>query len=60
MKILPSLHQGSAQRVFIRKFKTDPMDYTISMSILITAAANADFDGDKLLSAILRGVVKTF
>jgi len=49
----PSLHQGSAQRVFINKFKTDPMDYTISMSILITAAMNADFDGDELNCIIL-------
>jgi len=42
----PSLLQGSAQRVKITRFKTDPKDHTISISILIVKAPNADFDGD--------------
>lgn len=37
----PSLEQGSSQRVGITKFKTDPADHTISMSILICKAFNA-------------------
>lgn len=45
---MPSLLQGSAQRVRITKFKEDPEDHTISMSILIVKAFNADFDGDAL------------
>jgi hypothetical protein len=44
----PSLLAGSAQRVFITKFKTDVHDNTISISILITKAPNADFDGDEM------------
>jgi hypothetical protein len=44
----PSLLQGSAQRVYISEFKTDPRDTTIGMSILIVPAPNADFDGDEL------------
>lgn len=48
----PSLLQGSAQRVFITKFKTDPADTTISLSILICKAYNADFDGDALNCSI--------
>lgn len=41
----PSLLQGSAQRVYITKFKTDIDDKTISTSVMIAKAANADFDG---------------
>lgn len=44
----PSLLQGSIQRVFVRKVKTDPDDKTIQLSILITTAPNADFDGDMM------------
>lgn len=44
----PSLLAGSAQRVFITKFKTDVHDNTLSLSILITKAPNADFDGDEM------------
>lgn len=44
----PSLLQGSAQTVGITRFKKDPSDHTISMSILIVSAMNADFDGDSL------------
>lgn len=49
----PGLLQGSLQHVYITKFKTDPGDFTISMSILITAAFNADFDGDELNAIVL-------
>lgn len=44
----PSLLYGSMQRVFIPKVKINPKDKTISMSDLITAAFNADYDGDQL------------
>lgn len=37
----PSLLQGSAQRVRITKFKTDPSIHTISLSIIIVRAYNA-------------------
>lgn len=48
----PSLLQGSAQRVWISRFKTNPSDTTISLSILICKAYNADFDGDALNCSI--------
>lgn len=38
----PSLLQGSAQKLGITKFKTDPNDHTVSFSILIVRAFNAD------------------
>lgn len=38
----PYLLMGSAQAVYITKFKDDPADHTISMSILIVRACNAD------------------
>lgn len=44
----PSLLQGSIQKVYIPKIKTDPDDRTISLSILIVSAPNADFDGDNM------------
>jgi hypothetical protein len=37
----PSLLQGSIQNLKITKFKTDPTDTTISMSILVVTAPNA-------------------
>ena len=42
----PSLLQGSALRVTISRFKTDPTDHTIGLSILTVKSLNADFDGD--------------
>lgn len=42
----PSLLQGSALRMTIAKFKTDPTDHTIALSILCVKSLNADFDGD--------------
>lgn len=44
----PSLLQGSIQKVFIPRVKTDPDDKTIGISILCTTAPNADFDGDQM------------
>jgi len=44
----PSLHRGSIQTVRITKVKTDVEDNTFSMSYLIAASFNADFDGDEL------------
>jgi len=49
----PSLLQGSTQLVGISKFKNDPYDMCISMSILIAKSPNADFDGDELNVIIL-------
>lgn len=44
----PSLLKGSAQRVGIAGFHTDPGNHTIAMSISLCVAFNADFDGDEL------------
>lgn len=44
----PSLERGSAQKLRITKVKTDTDIPTISLSILIVRAYNADFDGDAL------------
>lgn len=43
----PSLLRGSIQKVFITKFKKDPNDNTIGISIFICPPMNADFDGDE-------------
>lgn len=42
----PSLTAGSTVMVRITKVKTDPQDYTMSVSIITVSASNADFDGD--------------
>ena len=44
----PSLARGSIQSVYISKVKTDVDDPTVSMSILVVRALNADFDGGAL------------
>ncbi|MBE0438164.1 MAG: hypothetical protein IBX57_00155 [Gammaproteobacteria bacterium] len=41
----PSLTRGSAQQLFVTKIKTDPNINTVSVSVLILPAWNADFDG---------------
>ncbi len=41
----PSLKQGSFQRVFISKFKTDVTDLSLGVSILICRAFNAELIG---------------
>jgi hypothetical protein len=38
----PSLKRGSAQQLFITRFKRDLSDYTIGLSVLILTAYNAD------------------
>lgn len=50
----PSLVRGSIQTLRITKVKTDPKINSISLSVLVLKAYNADFDGDALnLSLIL-------
>lgn len=44
----PTLLQGSIQRVFITVVKTDPLDTTISLSVLLVKAMGGDFDGDEM------------
>lgn len=44
----PSLLRGSANLVYIRKFKTDIDDHTVGFSQLIVKAGNGDYDGDCL------------
>lgn len=44
----PSLLRGSANLVYVSKFKTDVNDYTIGFSQLIVKAGNGDYDGDAL------------
>lgn len=44
----PSLTRGSMQSLGVSKIKTNPNDNTISLSVLVLAAYNADFDGDAL------------
>ena len=44
----PGLKLGSQQTLYITIVKTDPRDWTISLSSLILAAPNADFDGDNM------------
>lgn len=44
----PSLLQGSALRTTISRFKTDPSDQTVGLSILTVKSLNADFDGDAM------------
>lgn len=48
----PSLSRGSIQRLRITRIKTDPEIPTLSISILIVRAYNADFDGDALGGAL--------
>lgn len=44
----PTLARGSIQVLFITKVKTEINDTTISWSLLVLTAANADFDGDEM------------
>lgn len=48
----PSLLQGSALRKTISRFKIDPTDHTIGLSILTVKPLNADFDGDAVNCSI--------
>lgn len=49
----PSLVRGSAQQLYITKVKKDPKINTISMSVLVLSAPNADFDGDEMNAELL-------
>lgn len=49
----PSLARGSSQCLRITKVKPDPTDNTISFSILILSACNADFDGDEMTLTLI-------
>lgn len=49
----PSLLQGSVMKVYCTKFKKDPADTTMNISILLTKLPNADFDGDELNITLL-------
>lgn len=44
----PTLQRGSVYRMRVTKVKTDPKINTISMSVIVLKAPNADFDGDQL------------
>lgn len=44
----PTLLSGSIIRVKVTKFKTDPNDNTVGISILAVKSLNCDFDGDSL------------
>lgn len=44
----PTLNLRSVQNLFVTKFKTDPHDNTIGLSLLVLKAPNCDFDGDQL------------
>lgn len=44
----PTLHRGSAQCLYFRLVKKDPMDNTIAMPVPVLSAPNADIDGDEL------------
>lgn len=48
----PSLLQGSILCLSIARFKTDPHDHTIGLSILDCKQLNADFDGDCVICQI--------
>ena len=49
----PSLKKGSIQLIFITKVKTDLSDNTISFSVLLLEAPNADFDGDAMTGVLV-------
>lgn len=49
----PTLVRGSAQALRVTKVKTDVSINTISMSVLVLKAPNADFDGDALNGMII-------
>lgn len=51
----PSLAHGSGQLLPLARIKTDPNDNTTSLSNLVIAAPNADFDGDEMNQIMLLG-----
>lgn len=46
----PTLQRGSTQRFRITKVKTELLDNSYSMSVIVLKGPNADFDGDQLVS----------
>jgi len=44
----PGLHKGSINLVYCNTVKTDPLDTTITMSLLTAGCYNADIDGDEM------------
>lgn len=44
----PTLNLRSIQMLYVTRFKTDPHDNTLGISILVLKSSNADFDGDML------------
>jgi hypothetical protein len=53
----PSLTRGSAQQLRVTKVKTDPEINTVSLSVLVLKALNADFDGDALNGILILDLV---
>ena len=51
----PSLRRGSSQFFYINRIKRDITDNTFSMSVLVLAEPNADFDGDRPKMVALYG-----
>lgn len=49
----PTLHRGSGQLLYITRIKDEIEDHTISISVLVITALNADFDGDELNVTLL-------
>ena len=41
----PSLGKGSIHRLFITKFKEDPEETSVNLSVMIAPSLNADYDG---------------
>lgn len=50
----PSLHRGSIQCLYITSVKTDVSIRTVSISVNILAAYNADFDGDEMTLLLIQ------
>lgn len=56
----PTLQRAAAQQLFVTRIKKDPLDNTISTSVLVLRGFNADYDGDELnLQLILDYVMFT-
>jgi len=49
----PSLHRGSIQCLYITRVKKDPKIRTVSLSVNILGAYNADFDGDEMTMLLI-------
>lgn len=49
----PTLAYGSIMKLYVREFRTDPNDETMSINACIVKPANIDFDGDELYLIVL-------